>query len=196
MRKVIADCMVLVKNAYPYFAKDMVLADVAKAWDMLLSEYTEAEIAHACKKAIKTCTNPPTPADIVRECEKVRAIGEKTDEELWNELSQARAKAEKWVDRLNYPYTGKENKDECAAKITDIFNGMSEPNKKYLVNVWGFLAYCGQDEEYEKGRYLRAIPQVRERIRVERDTPEEVKQLAKGLADKITISERFRRLAE
>ena len=67
-KKKISELIIAIKTLYPYYSKnsnDAENAVLIGTWDMLLKDYTDAEVGTALAQCLRTCKMPPTPADVI-----------------------------------------------------------------------------------------------------------------------------------
>lgn len=174
MRKIIVDMMTMLKYTYPYFAKDTDLKQVAKAWDFILKDIPDEDVMYGFKKALKTCKNPPSPADVISAIEQRDDAMADSPEMLWEELMKALNKADKYRYRLNASIiepNGKTQRENAIDALNEIFNGLSKPLQEYVTNINGLMERLDYEAEYEKMRFLKALPYIKGRISIQNETP-------------------------
>ena len=174
MRKIIADMMLVMKNVYPYFAKDMDIKDVAKAWDIVLANYSTEEIQYGFSEAIRHCTMPPSPADVVRHIERGREMCGPNVESMWQKLVDALDETRNFVYKLAFNMiesNGKTQGQNAFEEIQKIYEKLPRELQLYVANTKGLIQLSDYDLEYEKARFLKAYKTLCSRAEYEKNPP-------------------------
>lgn len=164
--------------------KEVLISD----WLECLKEYPKELVDVAFMNCIKRSEFMPRIATIITEIEKMTGTTEKSAEKLWVEFENAVESAAYEVYKLKFTYIeadGKTTGDNARERIKAVYDGMNEMLKEYVGGVDGFIGYTELDIEgmsFEKGRFIKAVPRIKERIKVERSMPENLKQLVGGMA--------------
>lgn len=148
-------------------------------WYESLKEYSREVVFKAFDNAIKTSDFAPKIKNILDEIDKLVNAGNKTDEELWAEL----------VDVLYETYDagcdlmyGEEAYRRGTERLNRIWAALSEEIKAYCVTISGLREIASMNSEtrvYEKGRFLKAMPRIRETLK-NRKASEQFLKLAGG----------------
>lgn len=75
-----------IKTLYSYYAKDVDAEQLIQLWIGLLKEYPDEEVSYGLAEAMKVCTMPPTPADVISQIEKRRDLMRDNDVRVWDTL--------------------------------------------------------------------------------------------------------------
>lgn len=190
-KKDIAEALIIINTNFPgaYTPSDPREKDLlVTSWEQMLQGIPEDVFQHGLLNAIKHAKFPPRIGDIIEACERIMSLEDKTPEELWDELRKALKEGELLVDAYSYPYASVENKKQWEEKLTALFNGLSEPNRRYCSSVENFMTICRSELEFEKARYMKRIQDINERIQTEQDMQPEVLQLDEELGDKLRLN--------
>lgn len=156
-----------------------------KSWFAILKDYPKEIVDKAVINAIKYSEFAPRIGTIVKEIEKMREAYEKSDEELWAEFTVALEKVNRvnmfgnrdWLDngRLVNP----------AKETLRIYKGLSPELQSFVGDIPELIALSKRETlEYEKGRFLRTMPTIKERARTRQETPN-LAGLIQGLSSAI-----------
>lgn len=159
-----------------------------KSWFAILREYPKEIVDKAVLQAIKHAKYAPRIGDIVEHIEKMREAYEKSDGELWAELRGVFREVEKCVYYFRFnamDANGKTQGDNARDRVEEIFNGLSPELKDYCRNSRGLIDIAQLSEndiQFEKARFLRIMPTLKERARTRRETPEQLAGIIQGLS--------------
>lgn len=154
-------------------------------WYDCLKDYPQEVVYQAFNNAIKNSEFAPKIKNILDEVNKLVNAGEKTDEELWAELSGVLYAVDDASCDLRY---GEECYKRGCARLNKIWSELSEEIKAYCVTISGLREIAAMDNEgrqYEKGRFLRAMPRIRETLK-NRKSSEQFLKLA-GASDLVLL---------
>ncbi|MBQ6264924.1 MAG: hypothetical protein IJK60_05685 [Clostridia bacterium] len=158
-KKEIAKLLAEIKTIYPYYAKDSKEIELlVNTWALLLADYSDNALKDAAVKCLKACKTPPTPADIIEQIESCHKITTEDAHALWLEYISALRKAEELT--YYYPFTlvednGKTQGENAREAVERLFDGLSEPLKKYIGSV-GMLTEKGKRFDFEALRYEKS----------------------------------------
>lgn len=131
---------------------------------------------------------------ISSEIEKMQCAYEKDDNELWAELQDILREVSRCASMFRYTYKdgddGLTQGERAWLQVDNIFNNLDPALKEYCRNKRGLIElaqYTGEQTSYERGRFMRIMPTIRERIKTRHETPENVKQLLQSMVDKMQI---------
>lgn len=157
------------KVNYRYTFRDMTKEEMTlmvETWYDMLSPYTDEEVQGAFRVALCKCKMPPTLADIIGILTRQEELKAPTDAEYWTELMNA-------LEEIKEPVYDEEFYQELPfyvkhkAETEKVYATLSEPVKR-IVDFSTFLDYARESAEelrYERARFLKAIPDVRETLR-------------------------------
>ena len=159
-----------------------------KSWYAILKDYPKEIVDKAVLQAIKHAEYAPRIGAIVKEIERMREAYEKSDAELWAELRGVLREVEKCVYCFRFnamEENGKTQGDNARDRVEEIFNGLSIELKDYCRNPRGLIDVAQMSDNeitlYERPRFMRVIPTIKERERVRQETPEALAGIIQGL---------------
>lgn len=159
-----------------------------KGWYNSLSKYPKEVVDVAVNKAVENSEFAPRLATIIKEIEKMQAAFEKSDGELWAELTGCLREVAKNVYAFRYnaiDYNGKTQGENARLRVKEIFDGLSPELKEYLRNPQGLIEiaeYTDDQLTYERGRFMRIMPEVKERAKTRQAMPESLTGIIQSLA--------------
>ena len=167
--------------------------NLVELWYDCLKEYPQEVILQATKNAIKHSEFPPRIATVNREAEALMQTYRLNDGELWNEFLTAinRVRGELpymcgMYDTFVHEDTGLTTAGEVWQLVQKVFGALDPKIKEYCGNINGFVDIAKQDDEsfqYEKGRFLKQLPLLAERIKVKEQMPAQLANLIKGICE-------------
>lgn len=156
-------------------------------WYTALKQF-EREVVLAAFQNVTMNTNYPVKlADICKEIRRLQALGEKSDEELWVELSDVLAQVRHNTEGYRYDFDGEG--ERCRMSNERIYAALSPEIRDYLRSISELItvAYMSdEDLHYERSRFMKRIGEIREQARLRRDTPKEVLELFAGAVPQLT----------
>ncbi len=160
-----------------------------KSWCAILKDYPKEIVDKAVLQAIKHAEYAPRIGTIVKEIERMREAYEKSDAELWAELRSVLREVEKCAYCFRFTAldaNGKTQGDNARDRVEEIFNGLSVELKDYCRNSRGLIDVAQMPEKdltlYERPRFMRVIPTIKERARTRQETGEQLAGLIQGLS--------------
>lgn len=164
-----------------------------RSWFVILKDYPKEIVDKAVINSIKYAKFAPRIGDIVEQIEKMCEAYEKSDEELWAELTGVLREVSR--NRYAYNYTfidanGKTQGDNARQRNKDIFERLSPELKAYCSNLSGLIALAEltTDElNYEKGRFLRVMPTIKQRAKTRDEIPAQLAVLIQGLSNHFAL---------
>lgn len=160
-----------------------------KSWYAILKDYPKEICDKAVLQAIKHAEYAPRIGTIVKEIERMREAYEKSDAELWAELRGVLREVEKCAYSFRFNAiddNGKTQGDNARDRVEEIFNGLSIELKDYCRNSRGLIDVAQMSENeltlYERPRFMRVIPTIKERARTRQETPESLAGIIQGLS--------------
>lgn len=192
VNKYIATIRINFENAYKT-QTDEEREILIKSWYVILKDYPKEIVDKAVINSIKYAKFAPRIGDIVEQIEKLCEAYEKGDEELWAELTGVLREVSR--NRHSYSYTfidanGKTQGDNARQRNKDIFENLSPELKAYCSNLSGLIAlaeYTAEEINYEKGRFLRVMPTIKQRAKTRGETPAQLAVLIQGLSNHFAL---------
>lgn len=166
-----------------------------RSWYAILKDYPKEIVDNAVLQALKHAKYAPRIGDIVEQIERMRTAYEKSDGELWAELRGVLREVAKcaYAFRFNaIDDNGKTQGDNARDRVEEIFNGLSAELKDYCRNSRGLIDIAQMDDsdmQYEKARFLRVMPTLKERARVRQETPVQLVGIIQGLSSAISCDD-------
>ena len=164
--------------------REMLLA----SWYAILKDYPKEVCDKAVINAIKNAEYAPRIGSIVKEIEKMQAAYEKTNEELWAEMVGVLREVASCAYRFRFTYVesnGKTQGDNAWERVKEIYSELSAELKDYLRNPNGLIEIAQLTDaqlNYERGRFLKTIPQIKERAKTRAQMPTNLAGLIQGLS--------------
>lgn len=169
-KKDIINIIGTIKAIFPYAYRDMgetIMQITIDTWYELLKDYSSELCMTAFRDVLKISKNPPVPADLVEQIEKIQMANCNANE-LWNEIESAVAK----ISRL-YAFGGGKfvsTNGEIIVpdiKADEIFNGLSDIVKEWAGNRQTLRSLANYETlEFEKARFLKELPVITNRIKI------------------------------
>ena len=185
-REVIKQIVARIKTLYFFEYKDTDLKTLISVWEETLEDYTDSEATAGFKQALKICSMPPKPADVIRKIEEIRDSQKTSSGELWDALKKAVRQADRHIYRYGQSAIendGKTSGQHAREAVKDIFNKLPEEVRCYLSSVSTLeemaRSYDSEAMRFEKKNFERTLPSIRKR--------EELKKqmVIEGLAQKL-----------
>ena len=161
-KQTIKNIIAAIKHIYPYYAKDTDITYTISLWEMLLSDYADDITNAAFTKALKTCKQPPTPADVVENITAIYNANLATAEDLWSIARQTLPKVRGYLHEFQYRVFGETMSPQD--KILKVWDTLPFEIKQFWGDVEEFknIARYSDDElKYEKSRFIKAVPEIR-----------------------------------
>jgi hypothetical protein len=133
---------------------------LVKFWFESLNKYPRSAVLEGTKNAIRNCEYPPRLANIIDEIKKLITSNDPSDEELWAQLNGVLGRVYRTSRYLQYPQHYQWAKD----KIQEIYNGLNENLKLYVVNPSSLVEISELEPEvlaFEKARFYKHMPVLR-----------------------------------
>lgn len=154
-----------------------------RSWFEILKDYPKEVCDKAVMNAIKNAEFAPRIGTIVKEIERMRTAYEKTDGELWTELTGVLNKVGKlmYFGTARHWYNGE--LIDPTEEVNKIFDKLDPILQHYVGGVSGLVALSKQETlEYEKGRFLKNVEILRTRERTKKETPLGLQGIIKELS--------------
>lgn len=130
------------------------------SWYEALCEYPKEICDKAVNNALKKAKFAPRLGDITEEINIILSADAPSDEQLWAELSSVLGKVYDISRYLTYPqYVNWAN-----AKLNEIYSGLSDGLKLFVVNVSTLVDIAEMSDEslqYERARFFKQMPQLK-----------------------------------
>lgn len=166
----ITEVIAAIKTIYPYYAKETDVQTLVKTWNILLKDYADKDVNTALYMCLQTCKMPPTPADLIERLTTMQKALEPSDEEMWNELTKALRKANRFIYCFNFnaiDANGLTQGENARRSFRKLWEGLPEKIQMYLGGTGEFqrLARNLDEEEikFERTRFLKTMPTIRVR---------------------------------
>ena len=163
------------------------------SWYVILKEYPKEICDKAVISAIKNADYVPRISSIVKEIEKMMAAYEKSESELWTELTSVLGEVDRCSHAFRYTFieaNGLTQGENARIRVQQIFDGLSQELKEYIRTAKGLqelAAYTKEDLSYERGRFMRMMPEVKERSKTRQDIPDNLAAIVQGLANQFAL---------
>lgn len=178
-------------NAYQ-FSADRDKETFISLWFEGLKSYPKELCDVAVKNALYKAEFAPKISTVIKEAESLLEAQGSSDGKLWNELVTALAAirselpyAGERYDTVIHDDTGLTTAGEARRRIAKVYDGLNAKLKEYCGSMRGFMDLAQADEadlQFEKGRFLKQMPVITERIKIKRQTPPQLASLIKSLA--------------
>lgn len=181
-RKDIVAMVGMIKANYTHAYKDVTkneLAAMVEFWYSSLAKYEKEVVNVAFQIAVESCTFPPTLADICKNIHYIKTATEPTETDLWEQLTRVLPQ----VGRVAYfgtrQYLDNGRMVQPAEELQKIYDGLPPILKAYVGGVSELVSLAKQETlEYEKGRFLKALPTLKQRDEIKQTIHPNVLRLA------------------
>lgn len=156
-------------------------------WYASLNAYPEELVDRAVANAMRATPYRLKLADVCNAIKSMQALGEKSDEALWEELRAVFPTVVHNTEGYRYDYMNEGTR--CRKSNEAIFSAFSSEIQAYLRSVSELITVAYMNEEalrFEKTRFLRRIGEIREQERLRKETPKEILQLFGSAVPQIT----------
>ena len=134
-------------------------------WYAVLKDFEKPIVDEAFYRVMQTCEYPPRLSNICNEIKRMQSATEKTVEELWQEVESVLPKVERTWERI--PYNTEEWKDRLRNSISRMYRGLDEEIRLYIRSERELVTIaCMEDRSFEKGRFFREMPVLRQHYKV------------------------------
>jgi hypothetical protein len=175
------------EKAYNYNESD--LNKYVNYWYSQLKDYPKEVVDKAIQGCINTCEFAPTIAHILK---FIRSMNESLAQDeiaLWGELESVLY--EVYDNSTKYKYASGEKYIEANRRI---FDNLPNEIKAYVKNCRQLVALANADEKtlsIEKGRFINALPKIREREQMQALLPQEYKELINQVGNKFLLQNKI-----
>ena len=156
-------------------------------WFASLNAYPEELVGRAVANAMRSTPYRLKLADVCNAIKSMQALGEKSDETLWEELRAVFPTVVHNTEGYRYDYMNEGAR--CRKSNEAIFSALSPEIRSYLRSVSELITVAYMNEEalrFEKTRFFRRIGEIREQERLRKETPKEILQLFGSAVPQIT----------
>lgn len=158
------------------------------SWYEILKPYTCELVLEATRNVIGHASFVPHLGDIVKEIERLAAAFLKSDNELWKELMSISGDVcHDWgVYRAGYTYkedNGYSQSDNAYRRVVEKYNQLPWELKEFAGSVSGLADICameGKELQIAQARFVKQLPQMRERKTTRERTSEATAKLLTG----------------
>ena len=177
------DIVMMLKLILDNYNKPMPEKDVFEAKVNLvysrLEKYPYEIVSEAFGRCLDTCKYNISIADIIEQIHIMQSVNEKSEQELWAELDDALYETANLYSKFGYtaiPYGETKTQGEQAREdLQHLFDNLDPLIKEYVSSIEQLIALSQVDDlTFEKGRFLKAIPNLRSRQRVRQETPTDI----------------------
>lgn len=173
-KKKIVEMITLIKNLFPFYAKDSNVEMLVKTWDVLLNEYPDNLVEVAFLNCLKSAKMPPAPADIIEHIKAIQETKEESTEELWAVYCKALDDTERQMYYFDfnyvpdYPIGNKKTQGQLAREsVEKLWISLPDRLKEYLgsksVLMQNAKNFTDNDLKFEKNRFDKMMPTIRNR---------------------------------
>lgn len=195
-KSTIPQILELIRTAYdnPFAGKsESDMFNLVEIWYDCLKEYPQEVVLQATKNAIKHSEFPPRIATVNREAEALMQAYKPNEGGLWSELITAVNRVSGELPYMTGAYdtvvhdkTGLTTAGEVRLLVHTVYESLDPKIKEYCGGERGFIDIARQDDEglqYEKGRFLKQVPLLAERVKIKHQTPPQLAQLIQGVME-------------
>ncbi len=166
------------------------IEDKTELWFASLNAFEKELVDKAFQNVMQTSEYPPRLATICNEIKRLTAAVGKSDEELWQELKAVLYPV--YHNATAYRFTmreanGKTQGENAIEANKAIYEGLSPELKNYLRTLSELITIANMtsDElQFEKIRFMKRIPAIRETARTLKAMPTELIILLQGTSEK------------
>lgn len=154
-----------------------------KSWYTILKDYPKEIVNKAVINAIKNAEFAPRIGSIVKEIEKMREAYETSDAELWAELTGCIRNVKRYTNFLMHDYIYYNGAYVSPAEeIGKQYTALPPELKEFVGGVENLKSLARQDTlEYEKARFLRTMPTIKQRAKTRSETGDQLASLICGM---------------
>lgn len=192
--KIITAIRVQCPDALQY-KTDMDFEILVNMWHDCFKDYPKMIVWKATQNALRSSEYQKKNwlGAISKEIDKMHGAFEKDESELWAELQGVLHEVAGCVYRFNFTFTeanGQTQGENARARVREIFEGLDPVLKDYCRDVRGLIElarYTTEQINFERGRFMKIIPTIKERQKTRSATPDSVKELLQGVTEKMTL---------
>ena len=170
-------------SAYSKFEKEDIQLMV-DSWYYCLRDKPKDVVMQAFWNAFKTYKQPLTLGHITEQIEKMQNATQETDLDLWQQLGNAIYQASVLYSKFDYtaiPVGETKTQGEMAREeFNELWENLNPLLKDYCSTPQGLLNLIDCELDFEKGRFLKAVPNLRQRQRIKTETPNEILKMCES----------------
>lgn len=180
------------ENAYKTQSQDEMVI-LVNSWYECLKDYPKEICDKATLLSLKHAKFAPRLGDIVEQIEKMQCAVEKTKEELWAELKESLSAVSYHIGFFGFDFVelnGLSQEQNARLKIKNIFTTLSPELRNYLRTDSALIElanYSPEQLSYEKGRFMRDIPLLRERSATIYEMGNDINALVGEISNKMAL---------
>lgn len=172
-KEMIATITASIKTLYPYYAKDTNVTALNQMWGTLLKEFPDEAVKPAFEDALQGCKFPPTPAEVIDRIRTHEVQLQPSAEEFWGVYIEKLGQVADQMTRFGYTFRengGMTQGQKARAKVSFIYDTLPENIRRYVASEGELMRLAREYNEdtefakYEKPRFLKAMPIIRDRI--------------------------------
>lgn len=160
------------------------MSTMVEFWFERLKQYPKKIVFTAFDKIINTAKAPPVLAHFIEQIENMQECFGKSEQELWLELCKAANTASILAGRFNCdgvpPGETKTQAQLSREALNQLFNDLDPVLKEYVASVQGLLNFAYTDLDYAETKFKKALPQLKARLKMKKEMPEEMQNLLNG----------------
>lgn len=188
-KKDIVGMVGIIKANYTYAYKDVAKEDMLmliETWFTSLSRYDKEIVSVAFQRAVESSKMPPTLADIIQHIKTIKTATEPTATELWEQLVRILGRVNDCVYRFRFNAiqdNGLTQGDNARIEFKKIWEELPSLLKEYCGNESGLINLSKltlEELSFEKGRFLKELPNLKTRQEIKQTISPSVLQLANG----------------
>lgn len=156
-----------IKTLYSYYAKDVDNQQLVQLWNGLLKDYTDEEASYGLAEAMKVCTMPPTPADVIQHIEKARDMARDTDVIVWDKLRRALNECYRltsYFGDFEELADGRTADALARDKVKTVWNSLPLEAQRFIGSEAEFIRKSKLDDksmQIEESRFRKQFPDLR-----------------------------------
>ena len=156
-----------IKTLYSYYGKDVAQDQLIQLWTGLLKDYSDEEASYGLAEAMKVCTMPPTPADVIRHIEKARDLARDTDVIVWDKLRRSLNECYRltsYFGDFEELADGRTADMLARTKVKQIWEQLPIEAQRFMGSEAEFIRKSRLDDksqQIEEARFRKAFPDLR-----------------------------------
>ncbi len=173
-QKKIVEMITLIKNLFPFYAKDSHVEMLVKTWSILLNDYPDKTVEVAFMNCLKSAKMPPAPADVIEHIKAIQETAEESTEELWAIYIKALKKADDLSQRFHYDFVPDYPKGNTKTQgqmardnFQKLWDDLPDRLKAYLesksILMQNAKTFRDKDLIFERTRFDKIMPTLKKR---------------------------------
>lgn len=162
-------------------------------WHEVFKPYPKEIVWRATRNALKNTVYQKQNwlGAIHQEIDKMQVAYEKSDTELWAELTGCLREVSECAYKLRFTYVeanGLTQGEIARRRLVEIYNNLSPELKDFCRSVDDLVELSRLTDQqlgFEKGRFLKTAPQIKERAKTRAQMPNALAGLLQGLSVKL-----------